>query len=222
MKEKVYYIRENPIVTLSRFISWILTPSLIPLLAFVVLFWFSYLRIMPMQYKLIVLGVIYCFTILAPTVTIFLFRRINGFGIKEMSGRKGRYIPFILTIISYAFCLLMMRQLNIPWYMTGIIFTALVVYIVCTVANLKWKLSEHMAGMGCVIGGVVAFSELFDYNPVWWLCLFIFIAGALGSARVILSHHTLGEVVSGFFVGLACSLLILHPLSSTIFRYFLF
>ena len=191
-------------------------------LAFLVLFIFSYLRIMPLQYKLIVLGVVYCFTILMPTLTIFIFRKINGFSPEELVERKRRYIPFILTITSYVFCLLMMHRLNIPWYMTGIILSALVVMIICVIVNLKWKLSEHMAGMGGIVGGLVSFSALFSYNPVWWLCLFILVAGILGSARIILQHHTLGEVLAGFTVGFVCSLLVLHPLSNVLFRIFLF
>jgi len=194
----------------------------IPFLSFLVLFLFSYLRIMPIQYKLIVLGIVYCFTILTPTITIFLFRKINGFARQELSERKKRYVPILLTIISYVFCLLMMRRLNIPWYMTGIILASLVVSIICIAVNLKWKLSEHMAGMGGVIGGLISFSALFGYNPVGWLCLFILIAGILGSARIVLGHHTLGEVLSGFAVGLICALLVLHPVSNILFRVFLF
>ena len=77
-----------------------------------------------------------------------------------------------------------------------------------------------MAGMGGIIGGLVSFSALFSYNPVVWLCLFILIAGILGSARIVLGHHTLGEVLSGFVVGLVCSFLILHPAYNLIFRVF--
>ena len=79
-----------------------------------------------------------------------------------------------------------------------------------------------MAGAGAVLGGLVAFSALFGYNPVWWLCLFIFVAGVLGSARIVLGHHTLGEVMGGFLVGLFCSLMVLHPVSNILFRIFLF
>ena len=167
----------------ARVTSMVFTPFSIPFLSFLVLFLFSYLRIMPIQYKLIVLGIVYCFTILTPTITIFLFRKINGFARQELSERKKRYVPILLTIISYVFCLLMMRKLNIPWYMTGIIFVSLVISIICILVNLKWKLSEHMAGMGGIIGGLVSFSALFSYNPVVWLCLFILIAGILGSAQ---------------------------------------
>ncbi|MFT0433226.1 hypothetical protein [Bacteroides thetaiotaomicron] len=221
-KEKEHIIADKTMLRVARVTSIVFTPFSIPFLAFLVLFLFSYLRIMPILYKGIVLGIVYCFTILTPTITIFLFRKINGFARQELSERKKRYVPILLTIISYVFCLLMMRKLNIPWYMTGIIFVSLVISIICILVNLKWKLSEHMAGMGGIIGGLVSFSALFSYNPVVWLCLFILIAGILGSARIVLGHHTLGELLSGFVVGLVCSFLILHPAYNLIFRVFLF
>ena len=220
--EEQHIVADRTLIRTARVISAIFTPFSIPFLAFLILFLFSYLRIMPIQYKLIVLGVVYCFTILMPTLTIFLFRKINGFSPEDLGERKRRFMPFLLTITSYVFCLVMMHRLNIPWYMTGIILAALIMMVICIVVNLKWKLSEHMAGVGAIVGGLVSFSALFGYNPVWWLCLFILVAGVLGSARIILRHHSLGEVLSGFAVGLICALLVLHPLSNVLFRIFLF
>ena len=202
MVEEQHIVADRSLIRTARVISAIFTPFSIPFLAFLILFLFSYLRIMPIQYKLIVLGVVYCFTILMPTLTIFLFRKINGFSPEDLGERKRRFMPFLLTITSYVFCLVMMHRLNIPWYMTGIILAALIMMVICIVVNLKWKLSEHMAGVGAIVGGLVSFSALFGYNPVWWLCLFILIAGVLGTARIILQHHTLGEVLVGFAVGL--------------------
>ena len=222
MVEEQHIVADRSLIRTARVISAIFTPFSIPFLAFLILFLFSYLRIMPIQYKLIVLGVVYCFTILMPTLTIFLFRKINGFSPEDLGERKRRFMPFLLTITSYVFCLVMMHRLNIPWYMTGIILAELIMMVICIVVNLKWKLSEHMAGVGALVGGLVSFSALFGYNPVWWLCLFILIAGVLGTARIILQHHTLGEVLVGFAVGLICSLLVLHPLSNILFRIFLF
>lgn len=210
------------LIDIARVVSWVFTPFFIPLLAFLILFLFSYLNMLPLEYKLIVLGIVYCFTILTPTLTIHIFRKVNGFALVELNERKKRYVPFILTILSYICCLLMMRRMSIPWYMTGIILTALIISVICVIANLRWKLSEHMAGCGGVVGGLISFSALFGYNPVWWLCLFILISGVLGSARIILQHHTLGEVISGFVVGFICSLLVLHPISNILFRIFLF
>lgn len=222
MTEENKHTSQESLVRTAKVVSMIFTPFSIPFLAFLFLFIFSYLRIMPIQYKLIVLGVVYCFTILMPTLTIFLFRKINKFSPEDLNLRKSRFIPFLLTITSYLFCLVMMHRLNIPWYMTGIILASLITMVICIIANLKWKLSEHMAGIGAIIGGMVSFSALFGYNPVWWLCLFILCAGTLGTARIILQHHTLGEVLFGFLVGLICSLAVLHPISKLFFRIFLF
>lgn len=221
-KEKEHIIADKTMLRVARITSMVFTPFSIPFLSFLVLFLFTYLRIMPLQYKLIVLGIVYCFTILTPTITIFLFRKINGLASQELSERKKRYVPILLTIISYVFCLLMMQRLNIPWYMTGIIFSSLVVSVICIIVNIKWKLSEHMAGMGGVIAGLVSFSALFGYNPVVWLCMFILIAGILGSARIVLGHHSLGEVLFGFIVGFLCAFVILHPVYNLLFRILLF
>ena len=217
---EVHLIEDKTLIRIARMVSALFTPFSIPFLAFLVLFLFSYLSIMPIQYKLIVLGIVYCFTIMIPVLTIFIFKKINGFSAQELGERKKRYTPFFLTIISYVFCLLMMNRLNIPWYMSGIILAALIMMVICVIVNLKWKLSEHMAGAGAVIGGLVAFSALFGYNPVWWLCGFIMVAGVLGTARIILRHHTLGEVLGGFAVGLVCALMVLHPIANSFYFFF--
>lgn len=143
---EVHLIEDKTLIRIARLVSAIFTPFSIPFLAFLILFLFSYLSIMPIQYKLIVLGIVYCFTIMMPVLTIFIFKKINGFSAQELGERKKRYVPFFLTIISYVFCLMMMNRLNIPWYMSGIILAALIMMVICVVVNLKWKLSEHMAG----------------------------------------------------------------------------
>lgn len=199
-------MEDKRLITAATLISRIFNPFAIPFIGFLVLFLFSYLRIMPFQYKLIVLGVVYCFTILMPMVTIFIFQKINGWGIKELGDREKRFVPYFLTILAYVFCLLMMYRLNLPRYMSGIILATLIAMVICILINLKWKISEHMTGMGGVVGGLVSFSFLFNYNPVWWLCLFILIAGALGSSRIIVKQHSLGQVIAGFIVGLSCAI----------------
>lgn len=196
---------------LARFVSMLFTPFTIPTLVFLALFLFTYLRIMPSAYKLIVIGIVFCFTVAMPVLMIFLFRKIHGLDATALSERKRRYMPYVLTIISYAFCLLMMYRLNIPWYMNGVVLVALLIMIIFLLANLKWKLSEHMGGAGAVVGGLVSFSALFGYNPVWWLCAFILVAGVLGTARITLGHHKLSEVLVAFVIGLGCALLVLHP-----------
>ncbi|MEG1684715.1 MAG: hypothetical protein RR319_02045 [Bacteroides sp.] len=194
------------LIKAARIISGIFNPFLIPFGGFLILFLFSYLSIMPLEYKLIVLGVVYCFTILTPMLTIFLFQKLNGWGLKDLSDRKKRFVPYTLTIMAYVFCLMMMYKLNLPRYMSGIIVATLIAMIVCIIVNLKWKVSEHMTGMGGVVGGLISFSLIFGYNPVGWLCLSILVAGALGTSRIVVKQHSLGQVLIGFVIGLVCSI----------------
>lgn len=222
MKAEAYTeaTEEKRLLQASRVVSVVFTPFSIPFLSFLVIFFCTYLHMMPLSYKLLVLAVVYIFTIFVPTLTIFLFRKLNGFSLRDMVERRRRYVPFLLTITSYAFGLFMMYRMRLPWYLINIIWTALVIMVICVVVNLRWKLSEHMAGAGAVIGGLTVFCSLFNYNPVWWLCFFILVSGLLGSARIILRHHTLGEVLGGFFTGLACSLLVLDPFYGVMLRIF--
>ncbi len=213
-----HQIAEKVLRRSARVISALFTPFTIPFVAFLLLFFVSYLRIMPLGYKLIVLGVIYLCTIMMPTLGIYLFQRINKLSPQEMAQRKRRFVPFLLTIFSYLLCFFVMERLHFLWYMRGIIVAALLMMIICVVANLRWKLSEHAAGTGAVLGGLVAFSALFGYNPVWWLCLVILVAGVVGTARIILGHHTVGEVLGGFAVGYACAMLVLNPGTNLLFR----
>ena len=91
--------------------------------------------------------------------------------------------------------------------MSGIIIATLLCMIICTSINLKWKISTHMASCGMIIGGLLSYSFIFQFNPIWWLCGFILLAGMLGSARIIVRQHTLNEVGGGFLVGLFCGII---------------
>lgn len=222
MEKTEEYTTESLFLTkTARIVSGIFSPFIIPFLAFMLLFAFTYLHAMPKAYKIIVLSVVACFTIVMPVLTIFIFRRINGLASEDLSDRKKRYIPYFLTITSYIFCVLMMYRLKMPFYMISIIWVSLLIMIIFTIVNIKWKLSEHMGGMGALIGGIVSFSALIGYNPVWWLCIIILVTGIVGSARIILDRNTLIEVLTGFTIGLVCSILVLHPLSGSLLKLFL-
>ena len=153
---------------------------------------------MPLQYKLTVLGLVYCFTILLPMLGIYLFQKINGWTLHELGHREKRFIPYGMTILSYMACLLTMYRIHLPRYMSGIIVATLICMVICTAINTRWKISTHMASSGMMVGGLLSYSFIFQFNPVEWLCFFILLAGMLGSARIIVKQHTLNEVTGGF------------------------
>jgi membrane-associated phospholipid phosphatase len=59
----------------------------------------------------------------------------------------------------------------------------------------------HCAGAGGAIGALVAYSLIFYFNPVGWLCLLILISGLVGSSRMLLRQHDLWQVLAGTLLG---------------------
>ncbi len=196
--------RCSSLLTGSRLVSALYTPFVTPLIAFALILFFSFLRIMPIGYKLTVLGLVYSFTVLMPMLFIYLYQKINGWGLRELGRREKRFVPYGLTIISYLACLFTMHRIHLPRYMTGIITAALICMLICTALNMKWKVSTHVASSGMMVGGLLSYSFLFQFNPVWWLSFFILLSGLLGTARMILCNHTLMEIFVGFLVGMFC------------------
>ena len=192
---------------ISRILSTIFNPFLVPLMAFVLLFSFTYLNIMPLQYQLFVLSIVASFTILVPWGFIYLYKRINHWNMQELSIRERRLVPYTLTSMSYATCLLTMHKLHFPHYFSGIIVASLICMIICVLLNFRWRLSIHLAGCGLFTGGLLSYSFLFGFNPVGWLCAFILLSGFQGTARISYHQHSLLEVIIGFVVGMFCGII---------------
>lgn len=199
--------RQKQIILTARLLSMLFTPFYLPIVGITLLFLFSYLNMFPWSYKIQVLLMVYVFTIMLPTLLIHVYRRYQGWNLIELGHREKRMIPYVLSIISYFTCVYVMERLHMPHFMGSIIVAALAVQIVCALINVWWKISTHTAAIGGVAGSLFAFSYYLGFNPVWWLCLVIIVAGMVGSSRMILRQHSLSQVVGGFAVGFICAAL---------------
>lgn len=202
-------MKEKNIILAARALSAVFTPFYLSLVGMTVLFTFSYLSQMPWGYKLSVLAMVYFFTILMPTMLIKLYRNYHGWTLIQLSRKERRVVPYLLSIVSYYACFYVMRLYNIPHFMGNILMAALVIQIVCALINVWWKISTHTAAIGGVAGALVSYSIAFAFNPLWWLCLVFLLAGAVGTARMILRQHSLAQVVMGFIIGTICALLVI-------------
>ena len=185
--------------------SMVFTPFYLPILGLTALFFLSYLNQYLPSYKFLVLAVVYLFTILLPTLLIHLYRHYNGWTLLELGTRERRVVPYVISILSYYCCLYVMNQMHVPYFMRSIVASALIIQIVCALINIWWKISTHTAAIGGVAGALFVFSEVFRFNPTWWFCLVIVLAGMLGTSRMILRQHSLAQVVVGFLVGFVCA-----------------
>lgn len=192
------------LVLTAQVLSLLFSPFYLPVVAFIVLFMFSYLNLYPPLYKLIILAVVYVFTVALPRLGIYLYRRLNGWTRHEIGRRERRFVPYLLSITCYAALLYLMYSLPMPRFTLGVITGALSIQVVCALMNRWIKVCAHSAASGGVIGALLAFSFIFNFDPTGWLCLTILLAGAVGTARLILRQHTLAELAWGTGVGLVC------------------
>lgn len=197
------------IILTARALSMLFTPFYLSLVGLIALFTFSYLSLAPWLYKLRVLAMVYVFTILMPTLLIHLYRRYNGWTLWELGRKEKRMVPYAISIACYAVCYTLMETSHIPHFMNIIVIAALAIQMLCALVNIWWKISTHTAAIGGVAGALQAFALLFGFNPTWWLCLVLVVAGMVGTSRMILRQHTLWQVVAGFLLGTLVAFLLI-------------
>ena len=190
-------MKEKNIILISRVVSMMFTPFYLPLVGLAALFFFSYLNTFPLYYILMVMGIVWLFTVLLPTRLIHLYRRYHGWTPIQLGVRERRMVPYVISILCYFICFYILSLRHTPHTITSILIAALAVQMLCAMINVWWKVSTHSAAIGGVAGGLLSFSLIFNFNPVWWLCLVILLGGMVGTSRMILRQHTLPQVVVG-------------------------
>lgn len=183
-------MKEKNIIFTARIMSMIFTPFYLPIVGLIALFIFSYMSLLPMIYKLVMLAMVYLLTVVAPSLLIHLYRLCQGWTSHELGRKERRLVPYIISIVCYFACFFWMEYRNTPRVISIIVVVALTIQMVCALINIWWKISTHTAAIGGVAGGLVSYSIAFSFNPLWWLCFVLILAGAVGTARMILRQHS--------------------------------
>lgn len=98
-----------------------------------------------------------------------------------------------------------MMRVNAPMWLTMFLVGGAVAAIIALLINKWWKISAHMAAAG----GVVALAFRIASNHINVVPMdsviytTIILAGILGTSRLILERHTLGQVLAGTATGFA-------------------
>ena len=197
---------EKRLMKIARVLSIVFSPFYTPVWILIVLFFNSYLQMLPIEYRLFLLFTVFIFTVFIPRLGINIFRMVMSWTHWQLSHREHRHMPYLLTICSYTVCLVVLSRINVVMFVRGVVMAAFVSQIICVFINAWWKVSTHMVGMGGMVGALIAFSNLFYFNPMWYVCALILLSGALGTSRIILRQHSLAQVIVGFIIGFVCSM----------------
>lgn len=202
-------MNERNILLTARVVSMLFTPYYLPVVGLIALFVFSYLSMLPLGYKLTMLLIVYLSTVLVPTLLLHAYRQYTGWTPFQLGPKERRVMPYVISILCYFLCYYLMLVAHVPHVINSIVVAALAIQVLCALINVGWAVSSHSAAIGGVTGGLLAFSLIFNFNPVWWLCLMLLLAGVVGTSRMILRQHTLSQVLAGFSLGIVTTFLII-------------
>lgn len=192
--------------TISRFFSNLLSPIFIPSYAVFMALWTSILCFLPLSTRWAVVAVVFAITCIIPSAAIFILYKIGRISDPGLNNRTDRFVPYVITMLSYAAAALYLTRIHAPMWLSMFLVGGTVAASVSLIVNLKWKISAHMAA----IGGMVALAfrmsanhvNVFPMEPVIYTT--IILAGILGTSRLILERHTLGQVFAGTLNGFLC------------------
>ena len=161
-------------------------------------------------------------TIIFPLITIFLMKSSKMITSIHMPSKEERKWPLLCGTFFFGLAYMIISQITEKVSgidgLKDIAMAGVTTLICCTIINLLYKLSIHMAGIGGLTGMLVAYASNSEINLMYIIIGAIFIAGLVGFARLKLSAHSSGQVALGYAVGFITQFVVLGFLSSPLIR----
>lgn len=205
---------------LSIIISWTFLPFVVPVFGLYITLFLPSETIFLEQSNMFkledelkdnIMSVYALFSVIAPSISYISLKKRGIISSLEMENKDERYIP-ILIMMSY--CLVMFTLFYIkdphhilPHFIVSLPLSGAIVALIIAFVNNFIKLSLHLAGIGIVVGYLIAFNASHAYSDPKFVIIAIFLSGLLAAARLILKKHTLLEVSFGWIIAVSLSFL---------------
>jgi len=188
--------------SLARIIAIIFHPLLIPVYGMTIIFsaptLFGYL---PFHAKKLIILIMLINNVLLPLSMLPFFFQKKIISSWNMSERRERNIPLIITTVLYGATSFIIFRVPVPVFLKSFIFAALFLSVIVTIINFWWKISLHSVGAGALIGLVLILSIKMIAPLEWYLISAIIAGGFILSSRLKLNIHTPIQVWTGLFTG---------------------
>ena len=196
--------------TLSRILSYILHPLLIPTLAISALMLKPGLfpGIFPTILKFWFLAVVFAFTLVIPAISVFILLKFNAIYSIELKDRTERTIPLFITSGSYMALLLFLKATIMPPIFLYILYSATLALLVGFLLNLAFKISLHTLGWGALAATLISISIKTGIPLFPYILISILLSGVAGYARLKQNAHNQAQVYWGYIAGVSVILFI--------------
>jgi membrane-associated phospholipid phosphatase len=127
-----------------------------------------------------------------------------------LDDRNERRIPLLTTALFYLAGAFILQRIDAPLILSLFLNTSSLVVLVVAIFNWKWKISNHMAGIGGLTGMVLAISMRWMLNEQLIIALLFLMAGLIGYARLKEDSHSPSQIYAGYLVGFIINFLLIR------------
>jgi len=201
---------ESNNLQLSRLLSYILHPLLIPTLAISALMLHPdmYSIVMPPALKLWFLCLVIVFTLLIPSASVLILWKFNAIYSVELAHRSERTIPLLITSASYMALTFFMKPVSIPPVFLYVVYSATVALLAGLLINMAYKISLHTLGWGAMATTLVSISLRMGIPLPGLISITVILAGLAGYARLKENAHNQTQVYLGYLAGVSIVMII--------------
>ena len=188
----------------ARILSYALHPLFMPLLtlwlALQLDLHLSYF--LPAELRWLMLGMVALMTIAFPLTSTLLLMRAGLVSSLYMHKRRERIAPYSMTLLYYGMSVYLLSKSALHPAGLAMLIGAFIALGLTTLVTLRWKISAHMVGIGGSLGALLALNTLHSLDLLFPIAALTLLAGALGTARLLVSDHTPAQVYCGFLLGM--------------------
>ncbi len=194
----------------AQILSILLYPMLIPTYAIGILCWAIHAYSMPLPATYVWVSIVGTFVItcVIPFSAILLLIRQKAISDIYLYDPQERRTPYLYSLFaSGSWCYFLYTTLSVPPIIFSMAIASTIVLLCVMIITHWWKISAHLAFMGCFVAAVIGYSWHTSLNPLWLITLLLGLTILLMLARLYLKQHTPLQVVCGFALGFTLTLL---------------
>lgn len=192
---------------IAKALSIVFHPIVLPTLGVFVIFRSSfYLGMMQQAEQNATYWIVFVSTFVLPMIMISLFLLRKVIKSLEMTETQERFVHFLVTAIFYFFSYFTLYKLQAPGFIAAYILGAFIIVFLISFITIKWKISAHAAGLGGLIGMMLALANLYFASTIFFFAQALIVTGLVASSRLILEEHNLKQVAAGFLMGVGVML----------------
>jgi len=201
---------ESKNLQLSRLLSYILHPLLIPTLTISALMLRPelYTIVLPPALKLWFLSLVIVFTLLIPSAAVLILLKLNAIYSVELAHRSERTIPLLIASASYMALVYFIKQVNIPPVFLYVLYSATVALLAGLLINMVYKISLHTLGWSAVATTLLSISLHMGIPLPGLISIAVILSGLAGYARLKENAHNQTQVYLGYIAGASIVMII--------------